>query len=62
MIELIGAILLIALLLALFSMRDYTGNRQYNRIRGELRKERIKGTIVLPNDGTKVGKHYSSYS
>ena len=62
MIELIGAIVLIALLLALFSLRDFKGNRQYTHIQGELRKERIKGTIVLPSDGTKVGKHYSSYS
>lgn len=62
MIELLGILVLLAFLLALVSLRDYKGHRQFTHIQSQLRKERIKGTIILPNDGTKVGTHYSSYS
>lgn len=62
MIEMLAVVLLISFILALLSLRDYKGHSQYQKISSQLHKERIKGTIVLPSDGTKVGKHYSSYS
>ena len=62
MIGVLLGVSIIAFVLALLSMRDYKGTEQVRKIQEELRKERIKGTILLPRDGGKKGTHYSSYS
>ncbi|MFA6005999.1 MAG: hypothetical protein WC775_05995 [Patescibacteria group bacterium] len=51
-----------SLILAAFSMRDYKGSERVQKITEELHKARIKGTIILPQNGEKRGTHYSSYS
>lgn len=60
MIEFIVGIVLLSFILAVLSLRDYKGIKPVDRITEELRKERIKGTIILPRDGSRHGTHYSS--
>jgi len=60
MLNLIIIVAIVSLLLALFSLRDYKGEKQTNKIKANLNKEKIKGGIVLNNK--KETTHYSSYS
>lgn len=54
------AVLIISLLLAWWSLRDYQGDKTIQQIKEKRTKEQIKGGIVF-EDNHKT-KHYSSYS
>ena len=60
MLNLIIIVGILSLLLALWSLRDYKGEKQINKIKADLTKEKIKGGIVV--DNKKKTTHYSSYS
>jgi hypothetical protein len=53
-------IFILSFILAVFSLRDYKGNREVRKIKEELSKEKIKGVIMF--DKENEPKHYSSYS
>ncbi len=52
--------LVLSFILAFLSLRDYKGDRDYEKTGMKLRKEQIKGGILL-HDPKNI-KHYSSYS
>jgi len=54
-----GGILLVSFFLAVWSLRDYKGERTIDRIRSHHRREQIKGSILFHKGKP---KHYSSYS
>jgi hypothetical protein len=56
----LGVVLLISFLVSLISMRDFHADKEYGKIKSNLRKEQIRGGIVFKK-GEKP-KHYSSYS
>ncbi len=54
-----GGLLFVSFAVAVWSLRDYKGERAVGRIRSRHRREQIKGSILFHKGKP---KHYSSYS
>ena len=60
MITITVVVLVISIVLAWWSLRDYEGQKKIQEIKEKHTKEKIKGGIVFENN--QETKHYSSYS
>lgn len=60
MILTIGIIFITSIALAVWSLRDYNGERGVSDIHKAHRKDSVKGSIIFYKD--KKSTHYSSYS
>lgn len=60
MITIAVVVLVISIVLAWWSLRDYEGQKKIQQIKEKHTKEKIKGGIVFEDN--RETKHYSSYS